>query len=105
MPVTTTAFGLRTPHFVVELLAAWDPKEDGDAHRRWVQMVYEQLHPHAVAGGYPNLIGPGQAAQADAAYGRNASRLLAIKRRWDPETVFSATPLPARCRFRCRRGA
>ena len=96
VPVTQTAFGIREQHFLVELLAAWNPREDGRAHRRWVQTIYEELEPHAGAGGYPNLIGPGQAAQADAAYGPNADRLLALKRRWDPDNVFSATPLPAR---------
>ena len=40
-------------------------------------------------------VGPGQAGQADAAYGPNASRLLAIKRRYDPRNVFSATLLPS----------
>ena len=96
VPVTQTAFGMRQRHHMVELLAAWDPQQDGSAHRRWIQAVYEDLEPHAVAGGYPNLIGPDQAAQADAAYGPNADRLLALKRCWDPDTVFSATPLPAR---------
>ena len=96
VPVTQTAFGMRERHHMVELLAAWDPQQDGSAHRRWIQTVYEDLEPHAVAGGYPNLIGPDQAAQADAAYGRNADRLLALKRCWDPDNVFSATPLPAR---------
>ena len=96
VPPTRTAFGVREPHHMIELLAAWDPAEDGSAHREWIQTVYDELEPHAVDGGYPNLIGPGQAAQADAAYGPNASRLLALKRRWDPDNVFSATPLPAR---------
>jgi hypothetical protein len=79
---------------MVELLAAWDPADDGTVHRHWIQTVYKDLEPHAVAGGYPNLIGPDQAAQADAAYGPNADRLLALNRRWDPDNVFSATPLP-----------
>jgi hypothetical protein len=96
LPSTQTAFGVREQHFLVELLAAWDPREDGSTHRRWAQTIYEDLEPHACAGGYPNLIGPGQAAQADAVYGPNADRLLALTRRWDPDNIFLATPLPAR---------
>ncbi len=95
VPRTRTPFGIREPHHMVELMAAWNPAEDGTAHRRWVQTVYEELEPHAIAGGYPSMIGPGQAAQADAAYGPNASRLSALKRRWDPDNVFSATTLPS----------
>ena len=64
-------------------------------HRDWADTVYSELGPHTLGGGYPNLIGPGQTGQADAAYGPSASRLLAINRRYDPRNVFSATPLPS----------
>jgi hypothetical protein len=57
--------------------------------------VYTDLAPHSREGGYPNLIGPAQAGQAEAAYGPHAGRLTAIKRRYDPTNVFTATPLPA----------
>ena len=98
VPLGDTAFGIRLDHFVVEIIAAWDPAdntEDGAHHRDWADTVYSELGPHSLDGGYPNLIGSGQAGQADAAYGPNASRLLSIKRRYDPRNVFSATPLPS----------
>lgn len=94
VPVGETAFGIRTPHFLVEVLAAWDPADDGSPHRNWADTVYGELREHAIEGGYPNLIGPGQASQANAAYGPNADRLLAAKRRYDPKNTFSATSLP-----------
>jgi hypothetical protein len=94
--LTDTAFGVRKPHFVVEILAAWEPGDDGaEAHVGWAEAVYADLGQHAMLGGYPNLIGPAQAEQADEAYGPNASRLREIKQRFDPKNVFaSATPLP-----------
>ena len=95
VPLGDTAFGIRSDHIVVEIVAAWDPADDGRRHRDWADTVYSELGPHSLDGGYPNLIGPGQAAQADAAYGPNAGRLLAVKRRYDPHNVFSATPLPS----------
>jgi FAD/FMN-containing dehydrogenase len=94
VPVTRTAFGRREPHHVIELLAAWHGTEDGTDHHRWIQTAYQTLEPYALAGGYPNLIGPGQADQAEKSYGPNRDRLVALKRRWDPDNVFSATPLP-----------
>lgn len=94
VPAEQTAFGLREPHFMVEILAAWPPGEDGAPHRNWAEAVYTDLAEHALDGGYPNLIGPDQAAQADAAYGPNAARLMEVKRRYDPGNVFSASPLP-----------
>ncbi|AKS35487.1 FAD-binding oxidoreductase [Mycolicibacterium goodii] len=94
-----TAFGLRTPHLVVEIIAAWEPSHGDPArHRHWAQSLFDELGVHALAGGYPNLIGPDQQNQADAAYGPNAQRLLAVKDRWDPANVFAATLLPSRSR-------
>lgn len=95
VPLGDTAFGIRSDHFVVEIVAAWEPSDDGARHRDWADSVYFALGPHSLEGGYPNLIGPGQTEQADAAYGTNANRLLAVKRRYDPRNVFSATPLPS----------
>jgi FAD/FMN-containing dehydrogenase len=89
-----TAFGVRTPHFVLEVIAAWEPGE-GAVHQQWAQALYASVLPDALPGGYPNLIGPAQRSQADAAYGPNAARLLAVKRQWDGATRFTATPLPS----------
>lgn len=94
VPIEQTAFGIRRLHFMVEIMAAWQPGEDGMPHRNWADAVYTDLGEHALDGGYPSLIGPDQAAQADAAYGPNAARLLDVKRRYDPAKFFSASPLP-----------
>ncbi|GHJ40885.1 BBE domain-containing protein [Streptomyces sp. TS71-3] len=45
-------------------------------------------------GGYPNLLGPDETEQIAHAYGPNTERLLAAKRRFDPDRVFRAIPLP-----------
>jgi hypothetical protein len=98
VPLSDSAFGIRSDHFVIEIVAAWEPADstdDGAHHRDWADAVYSELSPHSLDGGYPNLIGPAQAGQADAAYGPNAGRLLAVKQHYDPRGVFSATPLPA----------
>lgn len=93
--VADTAFGIRSPHYMVEILAAWEPG-DGAPHRKWAQSLYDELRAHALPGGYPNLIGPGQQSQADMAYGPNVERLLTIKDRWDSTNTFAATMLPQR---------
>ncbi len=95
-----TAFGLRTKHLLVSIVAAWEGGVDGpgqevDAqHRRWAHDVSQALAPYALPGGYPNLLGPHEHAQIAAAYGGNAVRLRNAKRRFDPEGRFMATPLP-----------
>lgn len=93
--IEQSAFGIREPHFVVEVVAAWDPAEEPNRHQDWADALYHDLAPHAVDGGYPNLIGPQHAAQARKSYGPNAARLIAVKRRYDPDNVFNATTLPS----------
>jgi FAD/FMN-containing dehydrogenase len=90
------AFGLRREHLMVEIVAGWEPDgDDGAAHRRWAQDLWQSLAPFALPGGYANLLGPDDREQAAGAYGGNAARLRTLKRRFDPDGVFaSAIPLP-----------
>ncbi|MGY4769748.1 FAD-binding oxidoreductase [Kribbella sp. CWNU-51] len=89
-----TAFGLRQEHFAVEIVAAWEAGEDAELHRGWAADTSAALEPYALPGGYPNLLGPDEEAQIAQAYGGNTPRLLAVKKRFDPTGVFTATPLP-----------
>ena len=90
VPVESTAFGLRQRHFLVEIVAGW---KQGDA-TAWADATSAALRPHSLPGGYPNLLGPDQHEQIRHAYGPNTARLLAAKARYDPDRVFTATPLP-----------
>jgi FAD/FMN-containing dehydrogenase len=96
-PATDTAFGNRAPHLMVETIARWeagDPREP--EHRAWAHDLSAVLASEAMPGGYPNLLGPDETEQIAHAYGPNTERLLAAKRRFDPDRVFHATPLPTR---------
>jgi hypothetical protein len=49
----------------------------------------------ALPGAYPNFLTEDDADRVAESYGRNAGRLIAAKRRYDPDNVFcSAIPLP-----------
>jgi len=89
-----TAFAQRTPHDVVEVIAAWPPGQPADRHRAWADSVVTALDPVALPGGYPNLLGPDHEERARESYGGNLGRLLAAKRRYDPDNVF-ASVVPA----------
>ncbi|MFE0923478.1 FAD-binding oxidoreductase [Streptomyces nigra] len=95
VPVRETAFGNRDPHLVIQIVAVW---EHGDArasdHRAWASNLACALEDEALPGSYPNLLGSDEVAQITYAYGPNAERLLALKRRFDPDRVFRAIPLP-----------
>jgi hypothetical protein len=96
IPAEEIAFGLRQEHFMVEIVAAWDPSgSNGVAHRQWAQDLWESLAPFALPGGYANFLTPRDREQARDAYGSNGARLRSLKRRFDPDGVFaSAIPLP-----------
>jgi FAD binding domain len=95
VPRDATAFGTRRRHFTFEIVAAWEPGDpDGARHRAWAGAVSTALAPHALPGGYPGLLGPDDHDQIAVAYGPNTARLLAAKAHFDPDGIFSATPLP-----------
>jgi Berberine and berberine like len=87
---------LRRRHHVVEVLAAWEPDQDGAPHRAWADHVATSLAAGALPGGYANLLGPDDHDQITHAYGPNAGRLRELKKRFDPQGMFTAIPLPAR---------
>ncbi len=89
-----TAFGRRDRHVVLEISAGRGPDEDPEPYRRWADSVSADVAPHALPGGYPNFLAPGQHEQIAHAYGTHTARLLAAKDAYDPERVFTATPLP-----------
>ncbi|WP_395672807.1 FAD-binding oxidoreductase [Inquilinus sp.] len=96
IPADATAFGLRRDHVLVEIIAAWDAgAKDGGLHRQWARTLSDVLAVGALPGGYPNTLGPDDHDRIAHAYGGNAARLLQVKRSFDPDGVFSATPLPA----------
>ena len=71
VPLEATAFGIRRPHYMIEIIAAWEPDDDQSAHLAWADRVATDLAPHALPGGYPNLLGPADAEQIAHAYGAN----------------------------------
>jgi len=97
-----TAFGCRRAHFLVEVLASWEPRpyENGASHRLWAQNLSAMLARDALPGGYPNLLGPNDHEQIEWAYGDNLARLQRVKDRFDPGAMFSAIPIPARRVYR-----
>lgn len=91
VPTTATAFAQRDDHLLVEILAAWEPQPSDDAgtHRRWADALSDDLADAALPGGYPNLLAPDEPQRVQLAYGPNAKRLLDIRRRYDPDGIFS----------------
>lgn len=82
---------------MIEIVAAWEPRPqaEGAVHRQWASDLSSVLAPLALPGGYANFLAPDAHEQIGWAYGINASRLVRLKRQFDPDNVFSsAQPLP-----------
>ncbi|SDT37274.1 FAD-binding oxidoreductase [Microlunatus soli] len=95
-PLASTAFGLRSPHLMVEIIGMWETDDArADDHIAWTAATSTALRPHSLPGGYVNLLGPDDRDQAEDAYGANTARLLSVKSRFDPQHAFEATPLPS----------
>jgi hypothetical protein len=92
VPAADTAWALRRDHLLLEIISTWDPDDDATPHRRWAREMREVIAPHALPGGYPNLLGPDETDRVLLAFGANAPRLLELKRRYDPDGVFTAVP-------------
>ena len=97
MSVDATAFGLRSHHFLVEILAMI-PGNSGLReelrHMDWIRNTREAFS-LALPGGYANMMGRNETERATMSFGPNAARLVRIKRQYDPDNLFSsAIPLP-----------
>jgi hypothetical protein len=92
-----TAFSMRRAHFMVEIGAAWEPGTDaeGTQHRLWASDLSSKVAPLSLPGGYANFLTRDDHNQIDRAYGNNAHRLRELKRKFDPDNIFSSViPLP-----------
>ncbi|MBQ0903345.1 FAD-binding oxidoreductase [Micromonospora sp. U21] len=87
-----TAFGLRTDHLLTEVIAVWAPGGVAGPHRDWAERTSAALAPHALPGGYPNLLAPQETDRVRLAYGANWARLRRAKRRYDPRDLLTAVP-------------
>ncbi|SEQ53880.1 FAD-binding oxidoreductase [Lentzea albida] len=90
-----TAFDRREPHLMIEIIGIWEGEDAGDRVRAWADAASEALADQSFPGGYVNNLGPEATEQIAHLYGENLSRLQQVKAKWDPEGLFSATPLPA----------
>jgi FAD/FMN-containing dehydrogenase len=87
-----TAFPHRDAHFLVNMDTSWG-EQDGPgavpAHLRWLGELREIVAPHVLPGAYVNFADPDLADWRTAYYGANYPRLVEVKRRYDPDALFT----------------
>ena len=84
-----TSFPLRTPHFMVEIIACWnDTEENIQHHVQWASGLSKALEPSALPGGYANLLGPDDTQQISRTFGDNLQQLQKIKKKYNSSNMF-----------------
>jgi hypothetical protein len=84
-----TAFPNRKAQHNVNIVGAWDMNSpDPERHITWVRQTWEAMQPFST-GGYVNFMSDEPADRLRAVYGTEKyERLVALKRRYDPDNVF-----------------
>ena len=91
VPADATAFRFRDAASMLTVAAIWpDPADPGEQHRAWCRRQWGALRPWSAGGGYDNHQGDEGRGRIREAYGDDTwQRLVALKRRWDPDNVFA----------------
>jgi len=86
------AVGNRDARFALGLNAMWQPDEPAaDAFRDWIRAAWERVRGFSTGGNYVNFQTADEGEdRIRSAYGSNFERLVAVKKRYDPENVFRA---------------
>jgi FAD/FMN-containing dehydrogenase len=83
-----TAYAARDAAYTFHIMAGWEaPAQDGQV-LSWVQAFHQAMAPYARDTLYVNLLGTGEEARVQDAYGDNFRRLVELKTRWDPNNLL-----------------
>jgi FAD/FMN-containing dehydrogenase len=92
VPADSSAFVHRSQLYSLKHAVLVDParpaEQKSTAHR-WVRSSWEAVHPWGNGGVYPNFPDPELPDWGRAYYGSNFSRLIDIKRQYDPDNFFT----------------
>jgi FAD/FMN-containing dehydrogenase len=92
IPVDATAIPHRTQGFNLLIPSVWLDPAETDANIAWTRRAFENLSPFLASGRYVNYLDDDEAELGSdpvrAAYGPNYDRLVEVKTKYDPETLF-----------------
>jgi FAD/FMN-containing dehydrogenase len=83
-----TAYAGRDARYIMNVHGRWADAHDDQRMRAWARRTFEDVAPHATAGGYVNFLTEDEADRVATSYGPNYPRLQAAKRRFDPDNLF-----------------
>lgn len=90
VPSSDTAFGDRSAPFHIGIEANWEHPADDERAIAWARKAVRDLAPFATGAQYLNFPGADESPEQSVrgAFGDNLARLVAVKRRYDPDNLF-----------------
>ncbi len=86
-----TAFVHRNADFLYKSEVLWEATDHPDLiveNLDWIEAFHASMQPYLSGGAYQNFVDRSQENWAEAYYGENLSRLVELKRKWDPDNLF-----------------
>lgn len=88
-PKEDTAFYYRDAGYHFEILSSWEDPGEGESNIQWTRKLWREMRPFSSSGIYINqMIGDEGEGQVSTGYGDNYPRLLALKKKYDPDNLF-----------------
>jgi hypothetical protein len=85
--VSDTAYPLRQPGYELDIMGSWNALSEKARAMQWVNELRDKLRPLA-RGAYVNQLGETSEELVKLAYGPNHTRLVEIKKKYDPRNVL-----------------
>jgi FAD/FMN-containing dehydrogenase len=85
-----TAFGLRDDQWDYDIISQWQDRDETADHVEWTRAFWTAVEPFASGAVYVNHLDAEEGTRLRAAYGssRSYQRLVALKKKYDPENLF-----------------
>ena len=88
VPADATAFAYRDATFATVIAGMWPDPAQNEAGIDWVRNYYDAIAPHSESGGYVNFMAEDDQGRIQDNYKDNYSRLVDVKRKYDPDNLF-----------------
>ncbi len=85
----STAYAHRDARFVMNVHGRWEDPADDERCIGWARDFFNASSPFASGGVYVNFLTADEGDRVRAAYGSNYHRLAEVKRKYDPDNLFS----------------
>ena len=85
---TATAFAHRAPGYSLLIVSQWPDPQDTEPNITWAKETFEALHPYMADRSYVNNLTAEDGRLVHHLWGANYERLVAAKRRYDPDNIF-----------------